>query len=520
MVAAFGWWLRVGPLLRAGGPLAFPIDYDEGVYFSSAALFVRGHLPYRDFLYVHPPGLLVLLAPVAGPVAGVFGLGRAFAAARIVATFVGAANVVLVGLLARRLVRNSGRADVGADLGAPPGGGLSPGCDNVAGLVAAALYATFPAAVGVERGTFLEPVLNLVVLTGGLAWLRPGPVVKVWDYAAGVALGVAVAVKTWGAFAIAAVVASVTRRDRQRVERFLAGVAVAAGVLIVPVVVFAPGRFLDDVVRFQLARPPDGVGRGDRLRFIFELFWMRDIHDLATATHVVSSTAALVGVVVAIVRKERFLLALYGLMLATFLVTPAYYTQYQAHLAVPEVLLAGYAAGVAWHVLRRVPAARVAMAAVVVIALALPARIAIFDGRQHSRYVERLADVVDRIVPPGDCVYAFEPAWTLAADRLPPGHGVPLVPDSYGSMLWDSVRGGQRYPDAAHAFEQPPSQATIRGVIEGCDWLVLGGRGQAQMSAADDAYVEANFERVYPPEGEIGLDLWRRRQRRGVGTEG
>jgi uncharacterized membrane protein len=387
-------------------------------------------------------------------------------------------------------------------------------------LVAAALYATFPAAVAVERGPFLEPVLNLFVLVGALAWLWPRPVAEAWDVVAGLALGVACAVKTWGAFAVAAVLASVTRRDRQRLVRFVAGLAVGAGVLIVPVAAFAPGRFLDDVVRFQLARPPDGVGRADRLRFIFEVLWVRNVHGLGVATHVVSSTAALVGLVVAAARKERFLLALYGVMLATFLVAPAYYTQYQAHLAVPEVVLAGYAAGVAWHVLRRVPAARVAMAAVVIAALALPARIAVFDGRQHGRYVERLANVVDRIVPPGDCVYAFEPAWTLAADRLPPDHGVPLVPDPYATMLWDSVRGGGRYVDAAHAFEAPPSQATIGHVVERCDWLVLGGRGQAQLSSENDAYVEANFERQYPPEGVRGLDLWRRKRSRGVGTEG
>jgi 4-amino-4-deoxy-L-arabinose transferase-like glycosyltransferase len=498
-IAVFGWWLRVAPLLRAGGSFAYPIDYDEGVYFSTAALFARGSLPYRDFLYVHPPGLPILLSPLAGPIADVVGVGSAFAAARVVATVIGVANIVLVGLLGRRLR------------------------GNVAGLVAAALYATYPAAVAVERGPFLEPILNLLVLAGALAWLRPRPVAKAWDVAAGFALGVACAVKTWGAFAVAAVLASATRHDRQRVVRLLAGVAIGAGVLIVPVAALAPGRFIDDVLRFQLSRPPDGVGRADRVRLFFELFWVRGWHGLGATTHVVSSTAALVGLVAAAVRKERFLLALYGLMLATFLLTPAYFTQYQAHLAVPEVLLAGYGVATVFDRLARVPVARVALVAAVVVALALPVHSVVVTGRQHGLYIHRLAQVVERIVPPGDCVYAFDPAWTLAADRLPPGpadHGVPLVPDPYGTMLWDSVRRGDRQVDAAGAFESPASQTTIRQILERCDWLVLGGRGQGQLAPENDAYVEANFERQYPPEGERGLDLWRRKQSRGVGTEG
>jgi hypothetical protein len=47
--------LRLGPLLvqhTLGGVL----EYDDGVHFSSAVELVAGHLPYRSFVFVQPPG--------------------------------------------------------------------------------------------------------------------------------------------------------------------------------------------------------------------------------------------------------------------------------------------------------------------------------------------------------------------------------------------------------------------------------------------------------------------------------
>src|SRR5262245_22812741 len=131
-MAAFA--LRLVPLLRAGGPLGMNVDYDEGVYFSASALLFRGVLPYRDFVFVHPPGLLYALG-ITSSVTSVIGVTPAFAAARVVACAFGAANVALAGKLAQRW-------------GGP-----------FAGFLAAAFYATYPEVVVVERGPYLEPVL-------------------------------------------------------------------------------------------------------------------------------------------------------------------------------------------------------------------------------------------------------------------------------------------------------------------------------------------------------------------------
>ena len=39
--------------------------YDSGVYFAAAFHLIAGALPYRDFTFVQPPGIVLLLSPVA-----------------------------------------------------------------------------------------------------------------------------------------------------------------------------------------------------------------------------------------------------------------------------------------------------------------------------------------------------------------------------------------------------------------------------------------------------------------------
>jgi len=39
-------------------------EYDDGPYFGSAVRLVHGVLPYRDYAFVQPPGIAVLMSPV------------------------------------------------------------------------------------------------------------------------------------------------------------------------------------------------------------------------------------------------------------------------------------------------------------------------------------------------------------------------------------------------------------------------------------------------------------------------
>ena len=58
----FALLVRVISLFTAGG-LDSVQGYDDGVYYGASAAFVHGLLPYKDFVLVHPPGILLILAP-------------------------------------------------------------------------------------------------------------------------------------------------------------------------------------------------------------------------------------------------------------------------------------------------------------------------------------------------------------------------------------------------------------------------------------------------------------------------
>ncbi len=55
---------RVAVIVRHGG-LHGDFGYDPGVYFAAGDAFVHGRLPYRDFVLIHPPLEMLVLAPFA-----------------------------------------------------------------------------------------------------------------------------------------------------------------------------------------------------------------------------------------------------------------------------------------------------------------------------------------------------------------------------------------------------------------------------------------------------------------------
>src|SRR5690242_2102026 len=64
VVFGAGFAARLVPVLHSGG--LFGVDtYDDGVHYASALAWVHGRWPYRDFLFMHPPGIVLLLAPFA-----------------------------------------------------------------------------------------------------------------------------------------------------------------------------------------------------------------------------------------------------------------------------------------------------------------------------------------------------------------------------------------------------------------------------------------------------------------------
>src|SRR5439155_2274385 len=64
ILTALALGIRVCLLLRPGFLLGVT-EYDDGSYFGSAVRMADGHLPYRDFVFVQPPGITLLMMPAA-----------------------------------------------------------------------------------------------------------------------------------------------------------------------------------------------------------------------------------------------------------------------------------------------------------------------------------------------------------------------------------------------------------------------------------------------------------------------
>lgn len=457
-VAAGGLLLRLVPLLRGGGPLAMPVDYDEAVYFSASALLFKGVLPYRDFVFVHPPGIAYFLGLTSA-----FGAGG-FAAARVVATLVGAINIFLVGRIVMRAAGPSG------------------------GLVAAALYATYPDAVIVERGPYLEPVLNLACLAMAAVWLAP----RRRAVLSGVLCGFACATKVLGGIWFIAAMASMRRRDaggpsrRRDVARFIATAAITGLALLAPFLFRTPHDFLEQTLSFHAWRPPDGaMGAAARLTA------------MAGSGHLAATVLALIGLGAMIVTRraeERFFGVAAVLIVAAFVTSSTYWSQYNSHLAAAQCALAGFGAAA---ILGRLKPVVGVVAAIVV---AIPSLIhALPAARARAPETLAVGKTIRELVPSGECVFSFDPIYTLAGGRLP------TIVDSYGAELLAAVRHGRRFPDAGAAFRDPASQPDIRARLERCRFAVLGWRGNWQMSPETHAWFRGHFACVAPNPGELCL---------------
>jgi len=135
-------------LLTRFGSLTGITEYDDGVYLGGAVSLLSGGLPYDAFAFVQPPGILLLMAPVA-LLATVSAVTTVLAAARLLTVLASCVCITLVGALVR---------DRGAFVT----------------LVACWTLAVYPDDIFTAHTLLLEPWMNLLVLTGVCLAFRDG----------------------------------------------------------------------------------------------------------------------------------------------------------------------------------------------------------------------------------------------------------------------------------------------------------------------------------------------------------
>lgn len=311
-LAALG--LRLYQLARPGF-LFGVIEYDDGADFGSAIRLVHGALPYRDFVMVQPPGITLLMTPIAFAAKGL-GSAAALAIGRVVTALASAAGVVLAGLLVRHR-------------------GL------LATLISCGTLAVFPDSIAAAKTVLLEPWLVLFCLLGALAVFDRDRLAASGRRLAlgGLAFGFAGAIKVWAILPVLVILVLAARQPR-RAAPFIITVAVGFLVPVVPFAALAPRNFYEGVVVAQLTRVDLG-----RIPLVQRLT------DMAGLVHVpypplvwavtVLIVAFTIGSAVAATRLtgrrpaplEWFVLGTFVLVVAAFLWPADFYYHYAAFLA-------------------------------------------------------------------------------------------------------------------------------------------------------------------------------------------
>lgn len=452
--------VRLGPLLRGGG-LHFFGRYDDGVYYTAADALTFGRLPYRDFVLLHPPGLILALAPFAA-------LGRitrdatGLAIARLAFIGIGALNTGLVVAVARRW-------------------------SWTAALVAGLLYATWRPAVYSEQTTILEPLGTLLVLIALLLLVRRERLTTRAVVLAGVALGLATSVKIWYVAALVTVVGwqLVERRARHAVLMAAAGVG-ALLVVVAPFAAAAPTRMFNMVVRDQLLRPQPASSRLHRLPSILGIHPFLPGGRAATAIGL-AVACAIVASACAICWRDataRLVVALFAVDLVVLVASPSYFGHYAALTAAPAALVVGVAAGSLFGILRAARTGwwRVAVGLVVLVLLTGAYRVAIAPQRSAVD-----AGALQRAAPPG-CVAADDPTLLVLMNRLSPDFraGCPVAVDVSG-IAYDSLHRLDRHGRSISRRHNEAWQRYLRDYLTSARSFVLARASTDPLSASTRA---------------------------------
>jgi alpha-1,2-mannosyltransferase len=345
--------VRLGATVRGAGLYGLG-NYDDGVHFAAALGLVNGLLPYRDFLLLHPPGVVLALAPFAA-LSWLVGEPHAMAVARLAWIVLGGANAVLCGLALRPVSR-------------------------AAGLLAALFYALSFGAMYVEHTTLLESPATTVLLLGLVLTRLLGTATGIRDrhyLLAGVLLGLSPALKIWGVVAVLVLVVTLAARRGRRPALLTLGAAVAScTAACLPFFLSAPAEMWRMVVVAQLGRRRTVEPVSGRLDDVLGVRAWTGASGQWNALLLAVLVIVLGATVLCLLRAElRVLAALMITHGALVMTTPMWFLHYAGLTAAPMALVVGGALAVlmSWmRPLRWVPPTLASLALLGTLVLAWP----------------------------------------------------------------------------------------------------------------------------------------------------
>lgn len=150
-----------------------------------------------------------------------------------------------------------------------------------------------------------------------------------------------------------------------------------------------------------------------------------------------------------------------------FAASAAWWNQYNSHLIASEALVAGL-------VLTLAPRLRpfLMLFAVVMVGFSIAHTI----RRAASPNDEQFLIARSKYATSSECVFSFEPSWSIAANRLPPRETGPLI-DSYAAQLIAVTRTA-RFASADDAFR---AQTALPPDVADCAVLMVRERAGKQV---------------------------------------
>jgi alpha-1,2-mannosyltransferase len=387
----------------------FGITADVSVYFGASVRLVHGALPYRDYVFVQPPGFVLLATPFA-LLSKLIGTRDGLAVLRLCTPLVAAVSVILVG----QLVRHRGPA---------------------ATFIACGVMALFPAELYALHSVLLEPVVDLLCLGGAVLIFDDDMLAGRRRLAAGgILLGLAGAVKASAILPVLVIAVLCLPRLRRRVLPFVGGVIAGFAVPTLPFFLAAPAALYRDVITTQVSRLPASA----RVSVATRLGDLSGASAFSSRDSVaIGATIALLAVVIgAFVLSRRRPTTLEWFAIGSCVavgvaqLAPAqYYPHYAAFIAPFLAIL--LAVSLARLVGEHAPRLALTIAAASV-AVLLINQVSSLRGQSSPD----LAAAVDAVVPAGGCTTSDAPRNLVTTDRfVATASGCTNMTDPNGTVL-------------------------------------------------------------------------------------
>ena len=496
--------LRVYYQYKRPGFLLGVTEYDDGPYFGSAVRLVHGSMPYRDFVLVQPPGITLLMSPVA-LLTHWTGTAWGLAIGRILTVLAGAAGVALAGLL----VRHRGLLAV---------------------LLTCGIVAVYSDSVAAAHTVLVEPWLVLFCLAGAVTVFDGDRITAstrrlVWG---GVLFGFGGAVEAWAIVPVLVLAALCLPRVK-RAAVFAGGVAAGFVIPVLPFAIAAPSQLYRSLITAQVGYRAHAVRVGVLLRlrniigFPYALGWSKGLVVLAVLALVifvvVTQAAAIVVTQQPPPTLDWFATVSAVLIIAMFLWPPQFHYHFAEFLApfmaltlaLPVSRLLGGARpdglALTWPPTGSAKTARragLAIASVSAVALAVVAAFQFrFEG-EGTRVIGPIPAAIDHLIPPGACVLTDQASVTLAANRfVSTDPNCPKLIDSLGTTLALSnglkpQTGAATVAAVNTAWNQAFSKAQY--VL-----LTISNPRRIAWSPQLEAYFASHFSQVYQSPSKLTL---------------